>query len=172
MSLPENVEPRSREEWEAVVNNPDAAKRRLVSRVLRDLGEEPTTYMTWTNDQKIDRIMQAQGEGGEEEEEQPKKKKGAAKKTKGSSKSKSSGKAPAGGSSADVAQLEKKLEKMEMQVEDLQDTQAQQMEYIKDMHFLVRVMVQSDEKLKYNSEDLDLQEVLYGETVVDLGNDD
>ncbi len=139
------------------------------------MGIAPTDYMGWSAEERVEAIMDAQGgdDGGEEEKEEKKSSSGKGK-AGGKSKAGSSKKTKASSSSgggADVSELKSTIDKMEQQIDDLQETQAELINLVRDAHFLVRVLVQSNKKLKDNSEDVDLQEVLYGSLVVE-GNDD
>ncbi len=169
MSLPSGHEAREKDEWLALANDNDPAKRRLVSSCLRDMGVDPTDYMSWTAGERVDRIMEAQGDGGGSSAKEEKSSNG-----KGKGKSSAGKKTPAKSSSegnADVAALETKIEKLEAMVEDIQETNGMLLSLVRDAHFLVRVLVQSNKQLKQNSEDEDLQEVLY-DTLVVSGNGD
>jgi len=169
MTLPSGHESRTRAEWMAIAEDIDPAKRRAVSDVLRALKVEPTNYMGWSVSEKIDFIMAAQGEekATAAPEEKPKKTKAAPAAAPAETKKAANGVSAA---SAEVLELKATVERLEERIEDLQDTQAKLMGLCADAHFLVRILVQSDKKLKTNSEEPDLQEALYGNLVVRPGN--
>ena len=176
MGLPKEFkefEKLDRDEMLKVAKSTDPQVRAVVSTILRDVFKvDPTDYMSWEAPDKVDFIIDKAGLGGgddgddkveEEEEEKPK----SSKKTKASS-----GKSSSGGS-ADVAKLEKRIEDLSTQLEGLGEQVSTLAALVADAHFLVRILVQSNKKLKMNSEEPDLQEALYGTLVVEpAGNDD
>ncbi len=145
MGLPEGVETRSRDAWMKIAKATEPAERKPVMAALKALGVDPVDYMQWSADAKVDFIMKAQeGGGGEEKAEKPAK--GKATETTSSG----------GGGNAAVAELNKK-------VDDLTAL-------VRDMHFLVRVLVQSNPDLNANAKDEDLQAAIYGKLAVKKGN--
>lgn len=181
MALPKGHEARSREDWLALLeNNNDAADRKKVTSCLRALGHEPNDYMQWTFAERVDVIMKAQGDqevgddsgaggGGDEEEDKPKtsgKGKGKAKASSGKSSSSS------GSSKVDLSEINDRLDTQQAMIEELSGDVETLIALLSDAHYLVRVLVQSNKQLKANSEDEDLQEVLYQKLVVSGNEED
>lgn len=82
MALPDGFEPKTRDEWSELANSEDSDDRRQVTGALRALGHQPSEYLVMKAEERVDAIMEAQGE----DEEKPKRSKkraakGAAKKT-------------------------------------------------------------------------------------------
>ena len=157
MSLPEGIEPRSREEWMKLAGDADMAGRKVVNDVLKACKVSAVEYVTWNAAQKVDVIMKHQGEG----EEKPKGAKAPA--TGKGAKAAAATTTAATSSGGTDAALHAKIDELTGQVAALS-------ELLHDTHFLVRVLIQSDPKLRSNSEDTDLPEAWRGQLVSTSGN--
>jgi hypothetical protein len=171
MGLKSDHEFLSKDEWMAIATDGDPKARRRISTVLReDLGIDPSEYMSWDASDRVAKIMEAQAAAGGGSETPTKKAASQKASTKKAAVSSASSE-DVGGGGLD-AKTKARIEKMELQLDDLQETNAALLAYQYDMHMLVRILVQSDKKLRENSMDEEIQEALYGKLVVEpAGND-
>ena len=150
MALPDGVEPRSAEKWMEIAKGKESLQRKPIIEALRLSGVSPTTYMQWSAEQKVTYVMELQGET-------PKKTAGASAKTSGvTPKTAASNGTAAGGGDA---KLSARIEELSTKVDELTT-------FIRDAHYLVRVLVQSNADVAANVDDTDLQDVIYGKLAV------
>lgn len=154
MSLPNGIKARSRKEWSELANKSEGIDRKPVIEALKALGVHPKDYMSWMADKRVDFIMEAQGEETEE-----KKAKG---KASGGEKAETTKSSASNGASNGASMGSKEIAALRAEVAEIKSL-------AQDTHFLIRILVQSNEDLKANSEDSDLQEALYGDLVVARG---
>lgn len=65
MGLPNNVQPRSRDEWlKMLTNEEDKASRQEVNNVLKDLGYRPLDFLKKSPEERVEIIMKHQEEDG------------------------------------------------------------------------------------------------------------
>lgn len=159
MPLPADVKPRSKQEWIELTLSTDPADRKIVSKLLRDLGIEPAEYVSWTPEQKADKIIHVQGDATAEED--TKKKKTAAKPAE-TTKTSASSNGSSGGtvSSASIKALEDKVDQLQATVNNLATL-------ILDGHFLLRVFATTDASVKGNANDEDIQAAFYGKAFLE-----
>lgn len=151
---PKGFEPTDTDAWMELMDSKDPVKRRSAMEILKQLGFEPTKYIHWEKDERalvlVAHAKISAGEEVEEEaEESPKKatKKGKRGKASSSSSSGSSSSSSSSGGSVDLTPIVAKLEELESQVGELAA-------YLKETHYLVRVLVTSDGKLADNAQDM------------------
>jgi hypothetical protein len=152
--LPEGVDALSEAQWLELMNSNDALKRKSAGEVLKKLGYEPTQYIKWEKEQRA-AVLAAHGEFGKGANG---KGASAAAAGKGAAKTATTNKT-SGSGGADLGLLTARIEVLETQNAEL-------LAFIKDMHVLVRVLVQSDAQLQENAQDIgpDLYgELAYGE---------
>jgi len=157
MTLPAGIKARTREEWTSIANKEEPIERKPIIDALKALGIDPMDYLAMDNDERVERVMAAQSEG---EEEAPKKSKAKASASSASDEPVTNGKSSAG---KDLAGLQATVNHLRAEVEELSAL-------VRDAHFLIRVLVQSDARLKGNARDEDLQGAMYGKLAVARGN--
>jgi hypothetical protein len=161
MGLPQGYEAKTREEWLKIASDTDPMKRKVVGNLLRDLGMQPTEYMSWEPAQRVEVIMKAQGEGGSNGT------KSAAPAAEKAS-TKGAAKAETGGGGGDAA-LRSEVAALKAEVAELKNVVGEMAAFVKDGHMLLRIFIESDAKMKGNVQDDDVREALYG-TLVHKGN--
>ena len=161
MALPEGIKSRNREDWLAIASQKEIMDRKPVIEALKGLGVDPVEYMQWGPERRVEFIMEAQkgsngsnGGGGDEEKKSSKGKASASVESAPSS---------GGGGSKDVSALKS-------EVAGLREDVAALTALVKDAHFLIRILVQSNSDLAANAKDDDLQEAIYGKLAVKRGN--
>lgn len=175
MSLPASVQARTKQEWSDLANSTDAQQRLIVGSALISIGVSPTAFMRWPTQKKVNRLLEEQGDVPVEEKkasDEPPPKKAAA--GTGTTEKKAPKKKAAAQSASSSS-----VDELKAEVVDLQDQVAGLAKHITDVgriledmntlvldaHMLIRVLVQSDERVGANSDDALIQQALYGKTV-------
>jgi hypothetical protein len=176
MSFPASIEKRTREEWEAIGRAVEPAEKKPIIDALKALGYKYTDYMGMLIPDRVDAIMKAQ-----EEDDEKKPAKGKAKPTEEVPRARLLRDAPkdtpsttrsllrdtpAPKAAAVPAETPPDVAELRKAVADLHKTVSSLEAMIKDTHYLVRVIVESDSRFCDNAGIEDVQEMLYGKLVV------
>lgn len=157
-ALPEGFKVRSRKEWEGLQNSEDNTQRGLVNSALRALGVAPATYMKMPASDRIDYIMQRQQEAGHGAAEAAATEKPATKSKVGEPKA-AAPKAAAKAASApeDAGLLKKQLTDLQAQLVELGNIVIEQGRFIREAHFILRVLSLADADLSTNLDDTSIR---------------
>ena len=154
MALPAGYEERTREEWLSLASDSDALKRKIVTNCIRELGKQPTDYMTWDVNKRVDFIMEHQ------EPAMP-----AATEPKGKTKGKASESTAtettstkAAGTAA-VAGLDPATKKA---IEEVREESAENKAMLRKVHNLLVILCLSTPAAKSNAEEFDVELNLLG----------
>jgi hypothetical protein len=160
-ALPEGFKVRTRKEWEDLQNSEDNTQRGLVNSALRALGVAPATYMKMPASDRIDYIMQRQqeaGHGATEAAEKPAtKSKVGEPKVAAASKGEARGASAAAASPAGDAALKKQLTDLQAQLVELGNIVIEQGRFIREAHFILRVLSLADADLSTNLDDVSIR---------------
>jgi len=163
--LPEGFEARSKDEWLALGGESDPKKRKVLNDCLRGLGYEPPDYITWSLDERVDKIMEHQGTNGTSNGANGKANpaKAAAPKV-GKKPSPGAAKKVTGGT-VDLTPVNEAIEELTAQVTHLQGTVDAQQAFVLETHMMMRVFFETNADAKANLEDDALREYYTGRLI-------
>jgi hypothetical protein len=162
VALPEGFEPKNKNEWLELAKSTDAGQRKIISTLLRKLGYQPPDFISWSQEQRVSKIMEHQDEAPPSNGASKGK---AAKKSKKPNPAAAAATKAGATASADLGPVNAKLEELEGGQEAILEEVAELKTLSKEIHLMMRVFFETNPDAKANLEDETLQEYYYGKLI-------